>query len=72
MPYVVLAKHQSTDIKEENQMEGAILKLGKILAFPVLIGIWLIGWTLYSKGDNAQVSDQNRKILIIKREDPKK
>ncbi|MDG6223584.1 MAG: hypothetical protein IAX21_10185 [Candidatus Bathyarchaeota archaeon] len=59
------AQNINIGIIGEKTMSGAIRKIGKIVAFPVFIGLWIIGWSLYSKGDNAQVSNKNRKIIWI-------
>ncbi len=67
-----MLKHQLEQIQGENQMMGTILKIAKIVAFPVLVGIWLTGWTLYSRDPNAQVSDEKWKMIIIPREEYKK
>ena len=64
-----MLKHQLEQIQEENQMMGTILKIAKIVAFPILVGIWLTGWTMYSKHPNGQVSDEKWKMIIIPRED---
>ena len=53
-------------------MKRTILKIAKIVAFPVLVGIWLTGWTLYSNNPNAQVSDDKWKMIIIPQENCKK
>jgi len=53
-------------------MMRTILKIVKIIAFPVLVGIWLTGWTLYSNNPKAQVSDKQWKLVIIPSEGYKK
>ncbi|MEJ2125965.1 MAG: hypothetical protein P8X87_01880 [Candidatus Bathyarchaeota archaeon] len=53
-------------------MMRTILKIARIIAFPVLVGIWLTGWTLYSNNPKAQVSDKEWKMVIIPSEGYKK
>jgi hypothetical protein len=72
VPYIVFFKHQPVSIQGEKQMKRTILKIAKIVAFPVLVGIWLAGWTLYSNNPKAQVSDEKWKMIIIPREGYKK
>jgi len=72
VPYIVLLKHQLEDIQGEKQMKKTILKIAKIVAFPILVGIWITGWTLYSNNPKAQVSDEKWKMIIIPREGYKK
>ena len=60
------------EITEGPKMVGAIRKIAKIVAFPVFVGVWLAGWTLYSNNPKAQVSDEKWKMIIIPREACKK
>jgi len=48
-------------------MAGALRKVLKIFAFPVFVGFWIVGWSLYSTGDNEQLLKKNQKILVIER-----
>ncbi|MCW4023293.1 MAG: hypothetical protein NWF02_09065 [Candidatus Bathyarchaeota archaeon] len=73
MPYIVLFKHQlKRNIRGKTNEKGALLKISKIVAFSVLVDIWLTGWTVYSNNPKAQVSDEKWKMIIIPRENYKK
>jgi len=50
-----------------NKMAGALRKVLKIFTFPVFVGLWIVGWSLYAIGDNEQLLKKDQKILIIEK-----
>jgi hypothetical protein len=72
VPYLVLSKHFLQRTLRDPKMAGTIRKIAKIFAFPVFVGIWLAGWTLYSNNEDAQVSEEKWKMIIIPNEAYKK